>query len=798
MAQAEQGSHIMIRTPEIVAARGERYVSLDELPIKLAFADFETDPFKRSVADPENKALNMLDPKPFCVGVMHADGAYWDHWGDDSAEAFVRYIETITEPTIFYFHNGGRFDFVFIQKFMKSQKPPMMIKNVLVAGTFGIHQVRDSYALVPSSLRSAVGKTAIEYEKMERETRAEYKAEIMRYLRSDCDNLRILITKFLEFVINAAPAPTPDPHKKARKITKRLPGEKSKPFSCVRYTASSYAFAIMRAEPMGNGKLLDIPTRAGGYMLRLFAKIDALFRPYYMGGRVQMFKQGVIKTAPREGYKKYDITSSYPNAMANFDHPVYNVWDEHGPGEFELDSEFWVKGYPEQLFFIEFEGETLGVPGKCVPGMNSLAYSRGRFKMMSHEFRTGCELGYVVCEKPLNAYVFPKSSCTNFKPFVDKYFGERKKMKARIKALNKRLSSELETLAGLGFDAANDLIDPLTRSENAVIADCATRLIKIGYEIAEATALAETYKLLLNGSYGKFGFDFKNYPAKVWQNYLLGVLTDLDGFTTGESQEVYDPETHQQFGDVLVGDETTCRESYVSIMTAASITSAARSVLMRAVHAADDVLYVDTDSMLVKSAGPETPIEKGDSVLGYWKLEKDDVFEIAIAGPKLYALHYLDEKSTESHPVTVDGETRRAVWEVRAKGAKTTNKVPAVNPDGSVTQCKDKLMGAGDFADILEIAANPDGSFLALQIAPSMRVGKANRFADRQIRRVGQAIPAGNIAAFKARGIAPQLSTLEVWENVQMRKAVAKAHAENADIDDGDEIDTLFPSLNVK
>ena len=73
---------------------------------------------------------------------------------------------------------------------------------------------------------------------------------------------------------------------------------------------------------------------------------------------------------------------------------------------------------------------------------------------------------------------------------------------------------------------------------------------------------------------------------------------------------------------------------YSNIATGASITGAARSVLMRGVHNSVDAMYCDTDSIICREMR-NTEIDAAD--LGAWKLEKTGN-SLAIAGRKMYAL----------------------------------------------------------------------------------------------------------------------------------------------------------------
>src|SRR6202000_2635440 len=67
----------------------------------------------------------------------------------------------------------------------------------IMKAKIGAAELRDSYSLMPFSL-ATYEKDAIEYWKMEKEHRENYRDEILSYLRSDCVYLQRLITKWHE------------------------------------------------------------------------------------------------------------------------------------------------------------------------------------------------------------------------------------------------------------------------------------------------------------------------------------------------------------------------------------------------------------------------------------------------------------------------------------------------------------------------------------------------------------------------------------------------------------------------
>ena len=75
--------------------------------------------------------------------------------------------------------------------------------------------------------------------------------------------------------------------------------------------------------------------------------------------------------------------------------------------------------------------------------------------------------------------------------------------------------------------------------------------------------------------------------------------------------------------------------AYKDVAIAASITSAARSVLLHALASARRPVYCDTDSIICEGLSKRVKIDR--TALGAWKLEASGD-RLAVAGKKLYAL----------------------------------------------------------------------------------------------------------------------------------------------------------------
>lgn len=128
-------------------------------------------------------------------------------------------------------------------------------------------------------------------------------------------------------------------------------------------------------------------------------------------------------------------------------------------------------------------------------------------------------------------------------------------------------------------------------------------------------------KLLLNSGYGKFGQNPDNF-----YDYVIG------GHAATRAEEGF--EFWEQFGDIVIFRRPSPKPIFHDVATSASITGAARAVLMRAIHKAERPIYCDTDSLICTALNGDAD----EYALGAWKLEAEGD-EVAIAGRKLYCVY---------------------------------------------------------------------------------------------------------------------------------------------------------------
>lgn len=136
------------------------------------------------------------------------------------------------------------------------------------------------------------------------------------------------------------------------------------------------------------------------------------------------------------------------------------------------------------------------------------------------------------------------------------------------------------------------------------------------------------YKFLLNNSYGRFALNPENFKES------LITADDIDMRFEG-----YMPAHRLPELNLILWEKPAQDFKYANVATGASITGAARSVLMRGLHTALNPMYCDTDCIICEDL-PGMRIDK--SVLGAWDMEKQGNM-LAIAGRKLYALYNMGE-----------------------------------------------------------------------------------------------------------------------------------------------------------
>lgn len=330
---------------------------------------------------------------------------------------------------------------------------------------------------------------------------------------------------------------------------------------------------------------------------RIGEQSDAMLREYYFGGRVECLGGKGIFGGANERWAKYtlyDVNSMYPFVMASCAHPTGNSFITRG-------------GTPNfQTVFIELECTNHGALVRRGPDGEMTAEAKsGIFKTTIWEYEMALKYNLIENVNILRCIDFPDRS--NFSEFVLPLYARRQETKERLKTLT-----------------------PGTREYNDTKKD----------DIF--------FKLILNNAYGKYAQN----PRKFKQCFITDTdeqpPLDCDGCLKGfpKADGWHTPPRGVNFRCMSWGPlpHFKCAEYWIwhrpqehlrfnNVATAASITGAARAVLMEAIALAEEPIYCDTDSVIARNLGP---LKLHNSELGAWKVEHG-IDEIIIAGKKLYA-----------------------------------------------------------------------------------------------------------------------------------------------------------------
>jgi len=309
---------------------------------------------------------------------------------------------------------------------------------------------------------------------------------------------------------------------------------------------------------------------------------DTFLRNYFFGGRVECLAgRGIF----RGDYKLYDVNSMYPFVMATKRHPIGQSYiprrGKPGANTFFLQ----VRCYSKGAFVERFEGKT------------EARWRFGTYMTTIHEYEVALKHGLIKNAKIL--WCIDNANSTTFEKFVLPMYEAR----LATKALLKKLAAEGKEESDEYFEAKrNDIF----------------------------------YKLLLNNAYGKFAQNPRRFKETFYgrngetpetvlpENEREG--WNMTGFDPGEGLKIY--------------ERKAPRRSFNNVGTAASITGAARAVLLDAIWSAVDPIYCDTDSIICKELRGH---DLHATHLGAWDIEKE-IEEIVITGKKMYAYRTKDGK----------------------------------------------------------------------------------------------------------------------------------------------------------
>lgn len=334
---------------------------------------------------------------------------------------------------------------------------------------------------------------------------------------------------------------------------------------------------------------------------------DEYLRTFFYGGRVECVTG---RSHLRGDYKLFDVNSMYPYVMAQCRHPI---------GDF-FDYDLRVGAPDENTVFVDLDCiNHNALIGKTEDGETTAGIKRGRFYTSIHEFRAAEKLGLIE-QVEINFCVDCKEQ-TDFSKFVLPLY-ERRKLTKKILGDMKRAGEENSAKF---LDVKKDDI---------------------------------FLKLLLNNAYGKFAQN----PRRFKEHYItdpeekppIQWLASLWQLPVAERDVYLLPEFESEA--YWIWSKPSPGFRFNNVGTAASITGAARAVLMQALHNAVEPVYCDTDSIICRDLrGVEIDPEK----LGAWDIE-DEFSEVIINGKKLYSCRFKKPK------MQADGQIIE--YKIRSKG----------------------------------------------------------------------------------------------------------------------------------
>jgi hypothetical protein len=315
---------------------------------------------------------------------------------------------------------------------------------------------------------------------------------------------------------------------------------------------------------------------------------DDFLRRYFFGGRVECLAgRGLFDTDWRgHNYKLFDVNSMYPSVMANHAHPIGR---DYG----------WRRGdISEQTVFVDIRCKANGAFVFRNDDQFNAEVGTGyqRYFTTIWEYNVATKYGLLDDAEIIGVVDFRER--TDFRKTVLPLY-ERKEKVSEAMALLKALGKETST------------------------------------EFEEYHKQRLFLKYLLNNIFGKFAQNprnFKEYyytdvgcaPPKEWMEFLEEMNDDLRHKFSFPMERT---------DDFLVWAKPSPGRRYNNVATAASITGAARAVLLEAIQNSVDPIYCDTDSLICKSL---SDVEIHKSKLGAWDLEAE-FDRVIIAGKKTYA-----------------------------------------------------------------------------------------------------------------------------------------------------------------
>lgn len=557
--------------------------------MNIAAADTETDPF-----------LYDRIPEPFALGIKGNFG-YYEFWGEPDSESgycITKFIDWLIDlddeyknELIIYFHNGGRFDLHFFSEYF-DENITVINGRIAEVTIYGV-KFRDSYLLLPLPL-SAHNKTEIDYSIMEREHRYATNnfLAIKQYLKDDCIYLYEWLEKFITRYDNPLTLP-------------------------------SAAFKQLKA--------------TGYKIINSSNRYDEMFRPYYYGGRTEVFEPGVHEN---KDIQYYDINSAYPYAMLS-EHPYGNKY-------------MTVEYLPDDTCYF---AKILAVSRGCLPFRDEDAFLRfpsdnqpREYYATSWEINAGIETGTLDIIDVIECHIHEQTQ--NFSAFVNKFYEEKKAAKLAGDKDSETFAKLMLNSCYGKFALNSRLFKKFAVTPRSYLPSELVAMYKY-YDVSNLDSLKEAIY---------FDADLKEND-----------IARLENICTWEIVQNIDGKKGEIGFTIWQRDDPGNR--YYNVATSASITGYVRAMMWKTIQQCSGVIYCDTDSIMCETF---SGIESNE--LGEWSNEC--VFDnLYVGGKKLYAGHVKDMLYNIPEPeyklvngVRVAERVKTSdYWKTASKGSRLTH-----------------------------------------------------------------------------------------------------------------------------
>lgn len=312
--------------------------------------------------------------------------------------------------------------------------------------------------------------------------------------------------------------------------------------------------------------------------------MDTYLRQFYFGGRVECLEgMGEFNGS----FKLYDVNSMYPAVMADRKHPVGRdyIIRRGAPGP--------------HTYFIDLVCDNDGAFVCRDDEGNTVATKRqGRFCVSVYEYQVALKYGLIQNVK-IN-YCVDNLNATDFSDFVIPKYQRRQEYKAQMKQMMKD-----------GKGDSNEFLELKIR-------DILT-------------------KFYLNNAYGKYAQNPRRYKESHITDYGVRPgnpdMGDLDARAASLAEWGPLPVFDNEDMGYAIWEKPVEKLRFKNVGTSASITGAARAVLLEAICNSSGAIYCDTDSLICRDL---SGVAFSGTDLGAWD-EEDRFSAVRIAGKKLYA-----------------------------------------------------------------------------------------------------------------------------------------------------------------